>query len=349
MKPFYEIYKVLVHYLDRVFHTPNYLWSIYLKTNIAVMITGHTRNHYDYWIRHVYPLLLEIPNSQITLFFQLWDNNPFPDFVKDNELVLKHYPVEYETKTKEEIIDSKFTVIELDQLQMYEILEKLTAKYNCINNSFYEIKSQFKDEHEKLMYFCHTLTISNYFSQCYTWQLTYKEIMNYEKQNNTTFDYVFKLRYDCFFEANFTNLIDYFKLTNADFLFPGNGVWRDCALNDNDTITGKIMSNGLYDQWFIIKHSDKTKSIIGSLLDNMILHAMLAKKTSNKILATEQCLYRSLTSLGALISTNYCSFFINRNASDFNKNFNDFINGKYIVEYVPSNGKVLLSEFYKIM
>jgi hypothetical protein len=305
---------------------------------IAVIVTGNTRGFYSKWIDYVLPILKNIENSELVLFFQLWDNNNVPHIISKNKFVIDNIGFETESITNKMLNHENIET--LSQVSVYEEIQSIIKEDMTLHNSKYN--NMFQNGKLELDY-AEYVDLCNYYSQPYSWKYMYDEILNYEIKNCISFDYILKIRYDCFFTDEVSKIIKDFSTHGSDIMTPGQSLWignKTSELNDN------IIKNGICDQWFVIKKSLKTDIIFKNIMKQMFKTNHQNISFFGKRLVFENCFYVSLVSLNALLSTKHYPFILMRN-HEFNETYEKFIKYNILPEYSHAPSVIMNQSIFK--
>jgi len=304
---------------------------------IAIAVTGNTRGFYSKWVEHVLPILKKIENSELVIFFQLWDNNHIPDAIKNNKFVMDN--IGFETEVFKPINIYPDNIIVLSQRSIYETIQSFIGEDRLYNSIYHNL---FKSTNVEIDYASY-VDLCNYYSQPYSWSRVYNHIQTYEQQHGIFFDYLIKLRYDCFFRDDFSNILNDFCSHGSDLMTGGRNLWtgnKVPEMNDN------IIPNGISDLWFIVKKSAKTDIIFENLTKQMFKTNHQNTTLFGKRMIFENCFYVSLISLNCLLSTKHYSSVLMRN-HDFDKTYERFLKHNAIPEYTHAPSVVMNQRIFK--
>lgn len=295
---------------------------------VAIIVTGNTRNLYEEWTKHSYPILSNLSGCESTFFFQLWDNDFIPDHLKSNQFVLENIAFETEVLSPEDITLSNEITMLSEQFIYNEIKELMSSDVSLQNSSYFQLFNKDGDElHDYAAY----VDLCNYYCQPYAWGKTYENILNYEIKNSVKFDYVIKVRYDCFFRNSFKTVISDFEKINADLLHHSFSVWSNFKTPLD--IRGGALPNGIDDQWMVIKKSKKTDVVLTNLFKRMFKTNHECILLHGRRYPFEQCFYLSLIMLNSIVATKHYDFFTMRGKSGFESTHKNFIKYGIVPRY----------------
>lgn len=308
---------------------------------VAILVTGNTRNLYDKWKDYVFPLLSDLKNCDITFFYQVWSNDNLPDQIKTNPFVLNNDAFEKETITVSDL-GCPSNTIEISQKSIYEEIKKFINDNTFLSNSKYNNlftgNNDIKD-YATYVDFC------NYYSQPYAWMKSYNLVCEYENSNNTKFDYILKIRYDSFFDTDFKEVVTHIDKMDADILLPSYSTWDNFKLPR--TNIDDVLPNGISDQWFVIKKSEKTDMVMNKLLSQMFITNHQTISLFGRRMAFEQCLYVSLISLNMILTTKFYKFILMRKDFNFEHMYDKFISENFAPSYSHAQPVILNSNLLK--
>lgn len=283
---------------------------------LAIIVTGHTRGFYDKWMELVFPILNDINGCEPYFFFQTWNNQFIPPHLKSNKFVMDNIAFEYETRY---ISHTKYDT-PLCQQDIHKEIESIIKLDKSIIDSPYE--NLFKSKSNELADYALYVDLCNYYSQPFSWMKTYEKVKKYENDHSMKFDYVLKVRYDCFFRNNIKEIVDYFNKLDADFLHPSISVWENFKYPKSDTIG--LLPNGISDQWFMFKMSDTTDRVMKNILYYMFKTNHSAISFYGRRYSFEQCFYTSLILLNAVLAQKNYEFLVIRNDWNFESVYKNF-------------------------
>lgn len=272
---------------------------------VAILVSGFTRNMYNHWHNYTYPILSNLTDCEVTFFFQLWDNNIPNGILSENE------PVSIEQIKNDGFIAS--------QIHRQDVVPAVAGMFPYVSNI----------TEEDVVY----TDYFNFFSQPYSLNTGFDTIIEYEKSNGTTFDYILKVRYDTFFSEDFKDVIKNFHHSRGDMLFAGTGTWIETEFYHSDD-SKNILDNCLLDQWFVIRRSNKNDITIQNIFKEICKHALEYKQLHNSSLIStvypfEVCLLNALMSLRTVIETKYYSYVLIRSHQSVSEIYGNFINGVF--------------------
>ena len=270
---------------------------------VAILVSGFTRNMYNHWHNYTFPILSNLTDCEVTFFFQLWDNNIPNGILSENEPI-----------SIEQIKNDGFIV---SPIYRHDIVPAVAGMFSHVSN---------KTE-EDVVY----ADYFNFFSQPYSLNAGFDNIIAYEKSNDVSFDYILKVRYDTFFTEDFKDVIKNFQDSKGDMLFAGTGTWMGTEFSHSDD-SKNILDNCLLDQWFVIRRSNKNDIIMKNMFKEICKHALEYKQLHNSKLISniypfEVCILNALMSLRTFIETKYYSYILIRSYQSVDEIYGNFING----------------------
>ena len=282
---------------------------------LAIIVTGHTRGFYDKWMEHVFPILKDIYGCEPHFFFQTWNNQFIPPHLKSNRFVMDNIAFEYETTY---ISKTKYDTT-LCQQDIYNEIKSIIESDKSIIDSRYE--HLFKSKDNELADYSSYVDLCNYYSQPFSWMKAYEKVKKYETDHSMKFDYVLKVRYDCFFRNSIKDIVNYFNTIDADFLHPLFSVWKNFK---NPIHPAGMLPNGIGDQWFICKMSETSDRVMKNLLHYMFKTNHSSISFHGRRYSFEPCLYASLILLNAVVAQKHYEFLVIRNDWNFESVYKNF-------------------------
>ena len=282
---------------------------------LAIIVTGHTRGFYHKWMEHVFPILEDIDGCNPHFFFQTWNNQFIPPPLRSNKFVMNNIAFEYETRY---ISETKYDTT-LCQQDIYNEIKSIIKTDKSIIDSPYE--NLFNSKSNELADYASYVDLCNYYSQPFSWMKSYEKVKTYETDHAIKFDYVLKIRYDCFFRNSIKDIVNYFNTIDADFLHPSFSVWKNFKHPIDNT---GMLPNGISDQWFICKMSDTSDRVMNNILHYMFKTNHMAISFYGRRYSFEQCFYTSLILLNAVLAEKYYDFLVIRNDWDFDVVYKNF-------------------------
>lgn len=282
---------------------------------LAIIVTGHTRGFYNKWMEHVFPILKDIDGCEPHFFFQTWNNEFIPPHLKSNKFVMDNIAFEYETTY---IPNTKYDIT-LCQQDIYKEIKSIIKTDKSIIDSPYENLFDFKEN--EIADYASYVDLCNYYSQPFSWMKSYEKVKKYETDHSLKFDYVLKVRYDCFFRNSIKDVVNYFNTIDADFLHAYTSTWKNFKQPIDPT---GMLPNGISDQWFICKMSDTSDRVMKNILHYMFKTNHSAILFYGRRYTFEPCLYTSLILLNAIMAQKYYEFLVIRNDWDFKSVYTSF-------------------------
>lgn len=292
---------------------------------LAIIVTGHTRGFYDKWMEHVFPILNDIYGCEPHFFFQTWNNQFIPPHLKSNKFVMDNIAFEYETRC---ISHTKYDTT-LCQQDIHKEIESIIKLDKSIIDSRYE--HLFKSKDNELADYASYVDLCNYYSQPFSWMKAYEKVKKYETDHSMKFDYLLKVRYDCFFRNSIKDVVNCFNTVDANILCSYSHLWYN--FKTSAPKKSEIIPNGINDQWFLIKKSDHSDYTFKNLLRTMFKLNHDATTFLGRRYPFEQCFFLSLLTSNEIISDKHYEFIVMRDFWDFESTYENF----YKYGIVPEN------------